>query len=355
MSRYSIFAASMLALLALSGCGKAIVVKEDAGAASDAAKNAVTASREFYGQLDQARRNYWLEVFTEGPSCSIGWTLDAVPDRTTKRGWTCASPQQKASFQACREGLTSSQCDRAAFESSRTIHLGDSEQQTALSLVDSVAKYQILLAKIVEDPAFDAKAELDALASDVKDVQSFVQKIAKPAGDSTDQVGYSDQITAFSQLLDLVQRTAENERDLKSLRMLYADTSGPASAMESSLKTLIDRYKALDSRLLDSYQSEALEARLDSYNNERMNLSAGDRLEQAGSLLGAYADVQQRRRTPDALSSSLEGLLAMHVRLRELIVNDRYDDQTRQRLAQANLAQFKSWFAAISGLLVLFL
>jgi hypothetical protein len=353
-----VFCRARLVLLALviglTACSKAVIVKEDASEVADATKKAVVASRAFYAKLDSARQSYLIREVAADGNCSLGFPMTLIEDATKPLGWRCLTNDEKELALQCNAEPPTGACTPSVrqrlVDRSQTFQFD--ERQTALTLVDAMADYQILLAKIVLDPEYDAKGELTELGARVN---AFNGLLAMVKGKKSDDQDFGPQVDAVSALLDLVSKTAEDQRDLARLKVALDGPGSPGRRFEDALQALINRYEGLDRHLLDSYQGEWFSSRLKSYNDARQRLSESERIEQITPLVAAYIELQQQRSAPDALSQSLHGLAEMQIRLRMMVVENQFDEEARRRLAAESMRQFKTWFEAIRGVVSLFL
>jgi hypothetical protein len=72
------------------------------------------------------------------------------------------------------------------------------------------------------------------------------------------------------------------------------------------------------------------------------------------ALADEYVAMTRAEAVPDALAQAFRGLLENQVRLREAVVEDKFSDVDRKRIAAESLGQLKVWFNAISGFVKLF-
>lgn len=336
----------------LTGCGGAVVMKEDAKAAAAAAKASTEASRQFYAKLANSRSAYLLDDVAADPNCVINWTIDLIPD-PVNGNWRCVTAAEAAVLSACRTRPPGAACPSTGLplplERSLQFTFGAEEQSTALTLVDAIAEYQVLLTQIVSDPEVDTKADLENLLKRAKEIEG----VFKGLGAKLPTIG-GEVIDAASGFVDLVKKTAEDARDLKALRTLLQGPNSAGAKFEAALRTLSLRYRNLDRPLYDLFDDDRLQDQREAYNNLPRETTFDERRKMLGAFTAAKADLDLRRSSRDTLAESFDALATIHSQLRDAVVEGKYTESQRRRIAAANLRAFKAWFDAIRSIATLF-
>jgi hypothetical protein len=341
------------ACLLLSACfGKATVMKEEAAALSDATRATVRQSREFYAKLGKARQNYFLVSVAGDANCRLERPIYLLPDATRDGGFRCLTPSEAAQRRACATTPPGAACPpggvAAAFPQLQSFTPGDVEKSSALELVDVLSEYQGLLAQIVADPEFDATAKLTALQARANKFGS----VLKLLDDSVPTLDFTSEINAIGKLVNLIHQAAVDQRDLKSLRKLLAGDD--AKAFEAALESLALRYKNLDKPLLDGLARFSVEFERRQYNETAATLTPEQRLTRLRNWVDSSTATAAAAAAPDLLAPAFDALLKSQQTLRDAVVNEKYTDEQRRKIAQANLSQLKDWFKAVSGLISIF-
>lgn len=203
----------------LTACATAVVLKQDAGKVSEATKATVAEARKFYAQLGERRLDYLILVLASGSHCRYGFPVVLLEDDSQLYGWRCLTQAESDDRLTCLDTPDAAGCGSvdmkrliAAPEFAQT----SVQQSSALVLIDAIADYQILLAKIVADPKIDTKAELTVLQDRVNSLKGLFDALN---GSESGKLDLSKEIGALATLLDLLHQANNDRRDRCRERM----------------------------------------------------------------------------------------------------------------------------------------
>jgi hypothetical protein len=353
--------ASLIGLTLLQGCaGRAIVLREDAGALAEVSRQTVAQVRTFYAEQGARRLNYYLDALAQDPNCQANATLFVVRNDTGPAPFRCFTDELRDKCQA-EDPPVSFECLEA---NQMTIELlpATAVYQSALTFIDVIADFQTLLARIATDESFDTGGELASLRSRLDSLQIELRTVfpglgilpAVPEAGAADPFG--DQLQAVGALLDIVRDAAEAHDALKALKAALA-TNGPA--FEVALGNLASRYQLVDLSGKRLIEREPLEAKRRVYNDliaqgKTAAMSAPQRREHLEEILEAERVRRERLASPDPIVAALHSLHVSEGRLREAVLNDKLSPEQRHRIAQENIKGLKAAFRAIAGVAIAF-
>jgi hypothetical protein len=338
-------------LVFLNGCATAVVLKEDAGAVSLATKAAVAETRSFYATLGERRLDYLISVAATGKNCRYGFPIVLLPDDTQVLGWRCLTGDEGKLRLTCLADPANAACegeDAQALLKASQFSLSSVQQSAAIALVDAIADYQILMAKIVADPKLDTKAELTALQDRANTLKGVFDALA---GNPTSRIDLSKEIDAISTLVDLVRQANEDRRDLVALRALM---SSQGIAFEQNLGALAARYAALDFPTMLLFDEVQLGQDIKRLNARLPQLDEAARVKAMRALATAEAALEARKVAPKPLAQAFTALLTAHATLREAVVDGNLTEDQRRRRADVALRQMRAWFEAIRSVIAVF-
>lgn len=335
----------------LTGCATATILKEDAKALTEATDKAVGASRTFYADLEKKRRDFLLEVIANDRNCDLAWSVVLLPDDRERYGFRCLTREENTMRADCLDDAarrSTPACQRL----SRAFDVAIvGEQSSALLLVEVMAKYQLEIAKILQDPKYDATAALTNLQGQANSIKGLIDALD---GKAPAPLDFKDQIKAIGAFADLVARAAEDSRDLDALRKLMSGESD--RKFREALDVLIERYENLDARTLETLELAGVNNRLRSFNAELGTLKPGanydpvKRADKMRELAEQYAQLRARQAQPDVLAKMLGALRDSHVELRNAVVDGKLSTKQRKRIAAENMRRLKTWLDAATAL-----
>lgn len=338
----------MLPLLSLTACATSVVLKQDSAKVSESTKATVIEARKFYAQLSERRIDYLISVLATGTNCRYGFPAVLLADDTEIYGWRCLTGEEHRQRLTCLDSLSSAGCNTSQAQilvAAPEFPLSSLEQSAALALVDTMADYQILLARILADPQIDAKAELTALQGRANALKAVLDSLS---GESSAGFDFSKEIGALGTLIDLIRKANEDNRDLAALRVLM-DQDGVE--FEHNLIALAARHRALDAPSLLLFDEMQLSREMGRLNSRLPNLDEAARIKAMRAQASAELALETRRTAPNPIAQAFDALLTSHATLRTAVVEGRLTDDQRRRRADVALTQLKAWFDAIRSVI----
>jgi hypothetical protein len=340
-------------LVCLTGCAAtATVLKEDAAELTVATGRVVAAGRDFYGELQTARRDFLLEIMAHDANCGFALTVVLLDDPDAATGARCLTAAERVAWRDCAftddaatdcpGGMPDALADAEPYE------LLDGGHQGALRLIAVFTAYQTELARILEDPEYDAAAPMLALLENARSAERLFAALEQrdPRG-----LAYDKQAKALGALIDLLAKSAQDRRDLAAMRALMAAPDSAGAKFEQALDELRRRYGSADRPLFDALALAALDTRIRRYEERAGKLAPDDRLRQMRPIAESHAGYRALADAPDALGQMLAALQESHRQLRTAVVDGELSAEQRRRVARESLRQLRAWFDAIASVI----
>lgn len=346
-------------LVVLTGCGKQIVLREDAAALSSEMAKVTLESQKFYQDLAKARSNFLLRTLAEGEHCQFEPRIVMVVENNRAR---CMTDAERDGVQPLPSGAHRIQADLLA-----------EPMQPALRYVAVLGEFQAIVAKIVEDPEFDATTELTAILDKACSLNERLQALGARGTDkctatpaSADGGGaaagtpvFADEVKALAALIDLVRASREARQDMNKLQTAYTQHGGVVS---DAIKGVLRHYSQLDlqfagllSQRVEVAKNRALNEQLAAL--PRLANGSLDVSKRYALLATRYADLESyvhQTRVPDPLTASLEGLLKAHETFQGALLEGNLTAAQRKRIAESNFTQLKQWIGVVRTIVGVF-
>lgn len=333
--RYAGLGLFIALLLTLSACARNTILREDASALSADLASVLVQTREFYAKHAIARTDYLLRLLASDPNCEYRFPVYLIQEASPSNRIRCATDPEKE---------TINNGGQLPSVTARLYAKPDESDYAALQFLAIVAEYQVLLARIVEDPAFDSTADLQQLAERIDELRERYGTLASTGTDNKFSL-FKEEINALGALGDLIRIAIHDRMTVERLRELIGREG---LKVEEALKQVESRYRQYDAPFLTSLELHAAGQRQIEFNQQLKNAkSAGERLK----LLRDYASKEQSEALLttkiDPLAKGLDGLVRSHESFRLALLEGKLTEDQRRRIARRSFANLKAWFQVI--------
>jgi hypothetical protein len=373
--------ASCLLLTCLTGCGTAYVMREDAGKVAEVAASTTVLARQRYEEIAAKQMDFFLDQLANDGNCRpVTPVLVELQQAGVSPPLRCLTQSEILAWNNCKNDSSPPVCSKN--KRIERLSLGDlgAGRQSALTLIEIISDYQVVLANIVAGEKIDTKADIESLEQRLAKLCSAfnVAECTKvPAADSTDEQEkrMAVQIDAAVGLIQIFREMKSDQDALIALRRLLSqtDANAPVVQFESALGALAARYGSVElgletaleqRRIAMATQSVIVDMCRDagagpdpcaqSAINSWLAKPLKYRKDRFREVYEARRELAIQRSVPDPLAATFAKLRAIHVDLKEAVVNRNYSADQRKRIADRNFSQLKSIFTATKGLVSAF-
>lgn len=333
--------ASAVLILSLTSCATNTILREDGTSLSAELASVQTQTREFYAKQSAAREDYLLRLIAEDPKCRYDFPMYMVVENAEPNRVRCARDDEILALN-----------EEKPIEAGKAYLYGSpgKSDQAALQLVALVAEYQTVMAKIVEDPKFDSKADLKELVGRADELRERYGSLLKTGSDPRSE-SLSDDIDVAGALADLIRKAYHDGQTVEKLKALV---SREGLAVEVALKSLSLRYQKHDALLLQNLEANSAAARQIEFNKQlAMSSSPADRLKLLRSYSAERKAAAIQLTKTDPLAVALDGLARTHEQFRLALIAGELSEKQRQRIARQTLTNLKTWFNVVKQAAVL--
>ena len=349
----------------LAGCmGKNVVLKEDAAKLSADMATVVAQSREFYKSQSAAKADFLIRILAQGENCRYEFPVVLVTE--IGKPTRCLSDAERA-------GIGSSGAPLPDGAKTHVFNLMVPADQAALQMIAVIAEFQTVVAKIVEDPKFDAGAQLEGVIDRACGLSERLEGLGgqgiaecKPTAadaaasatpESTTTALFKEERDALSAVINLARKANEDRKDIGQLTKAYTESGERVS---KALTSLLAQYQGKDivlSRALELSEvvakRRALNVKLAALPQVAGKLDSETRYSLMVNLHSTLTN-QSAVKSPDPLSVSLEGLIKTHKAFQAALLDGQLTPEQRARIAKSTFEQLKSWFNVLRTLTTVF-
>ncbi len=349
-------------------------MREDAGKVAEVSAATIAAARQRYDALAQQRLDYTLDFIVADRNCrpSSPLLVEVLPMGGTAP-LRCLTQQEIAEWNDCEATPAPAICQRR--QSVRQLDLGgeDRARQSALTLLEVMGDYSLLLTRLAAGEKLDTEAEVTDFLTRTRQLCKDLgvdecNSLADPKSKDVADQQLAAQVNAAAAFVQLLREAAQDNAILERLRreLARSDAAAPALKFEAALAQLAARYQAVDAglgRLIDARHVALLRAELlaemcapsssdcDSKVQEAwMARPAAYRKQKFRSLYDAQRELDAAQAKRDPLALAFGKLARLQASLRDAVVNQNYTPEQRKRIADRNLAELKALFNATRGL-----
>lgn len=366
----------------LSGCGTAYVMREDAGQVAQSAAAAIAVARERYDQIAAKQMDFYLEVLTSDGNCRPFSPMLVEFQQGAGPPLRCLSQAEILQRSNCSADGKPAICNKMRRIEALDLGKLGFGRQSALTLIEIISDYQVVLSGIVAGQVIDTQADVKSLEKRLASLCMAVgiaecSTTPSKEAENEKEKQLALQIEAAANLLQVFREMKSNADALAALRNLLADSSpsAPAARFARALENLESSYlsvhraveAALEERCLSKLSRDIVaEMCVDPSANNDPNECAATalqgwlnkpqtyRIERFRAVFEERRKWDAQRAAPDPLAVSFGKLRTIHVQLTRAVLDENYSEEQRKRIADRNLAELKSIFTATRGLVSVF-